>query len=59
MSVTTVGTITNHGWIVVRYALIWFSINYIFPIRDDYEAYTMMLVKFPSAIDVNKNWKAQ
>ena len=34
-----------------------FSNNYILPIRDDYDAYTMS-VKFPSATDVSKlqNW---
>jgi len=54
MSVTTKRTITQYGWIMVRYALTWFSNNYIFPIRDDYEAYTMMSAKFPSTIDVTK-----
>jgi hypothetical protein len=57
MSVTIVRNITQHGWIMVCYALIWFSNNYIFPIRDDYETYTFMSVKFPSAIDVTKTEK--
>lgn len=57
MSVTIVHTITQHGWIMVCYARTWFSNNYIFPIRDDYEAYTSMSVDFPSAIDVTKTEK--
>jgi len=54
MSVTTVHTITQHWWIK---DMLSFSNNYILPIRDDYDAYTMS-VKFPSATDVSKlqNW---